>query len=252
MKIMVFLKRVPDTGIPVKVNAQGTDIERENLTYVINPYDEFALEEAIRIKEKHENVEIVAVSLGDDSVKETLRNALALGADRALHIKVSPQPFYDPMGVAKSLYNAIQKEGNIDLILMGKEAVDDNFGLVSTYLSVLTNMPLITFVVKLDIANGKVHAVRETDDGGVEVSTVLPCIVTCEKGLNDPRLATLRGIMMAKRKPIDEIESAIESTGLNVSKLEMPPEKAAGVVIEDEFPTNVERLLNILREKKVI
>ncbi len=196
MKIMVFTKRVPDTGIPVKVNAQGTDIERENLTYVMNPYDEFALEEAIRIKEKLGDVEIIAVSLGDDSVKETLRNALALGADRALHIKTTPRPFYDPMTIAKSLYSAVQKEGNIDLILMGKEAVDDNFGLVSAYLSELTNMPLITLVVKLDISDTTVKAVRETDDGSVEVQTSLPCIVTCEKGLNEPRLATLRGLSL--------------------------------------------------------
>lgn len=252
MKIMVFIKRVPDTGIPVKVNAEGTDIERENLTYVMNPYDEFALEEAIRLKEKHGDVEIVVVSLGDDSVKETLRNALALGADRAVHIKVDPQPVYDPKGVAKALYGVIQRESEIDLILMGKEAVDDNFGLVPAYLSVLANLPLISLAIKLEIKNGKVNAVRETDDGGVEVNASLPCIVTCEKGLNEPRLATLRGIMMAKRKPIDEVEGEVEATGLIVNKFEMPPEKEAGIVIDDDFPANVEKLLSLLQEKKVL
>jgi len=251
MKIVVFLKRVPDTGIPVQVNETGNDIVRENLNYVVNPYDEFAIEEALRIKEKVGDAEIVAVSLGDDGAKETLRNALALGADRAVHLKVPTTPFVPPDATAKAFHQFLSQEG-FDLVLMGKEAVDDNFGVVPAYLATLAGVPLLTYVVQLEIGDGKVKVHRETDDGAVEVEAPMPCILTTEKGLNEPRLPTLRGIMMAKRKPIDEVEVTLSDSALSLDHMEMPPKKEAGVVIQDEFPKNVERLLEILREKKVL
>ena len=251
MKIVVFLKRVPDTGIPVQVNETGNDIVRENLNYVVNPYDEFAIEEALRIKEKVGDAEIVAVSLGDDGAKETLRNALALGADRAVHLKVPTTAFVPPDVTAKAFHQFLSQEG-FDLVLMGKEAVDDNFGVVPAYLATLAGVPLLTYVVQLEIGDGKVKVHRETDDGAVEVEAPMPCILTTEKGLNEPRLPTLRGIMMAKRKPIDEVEVTLSDSTLGLDHMEMPPKKEAGVVIQDEFPKNVERLLEILREKKVL
>ncbi len=251
MKIVVFLKRVPDTGIPVQVNETGNDIVRENLNYVVNPYDEFAIEEALRIKEKVGDAEIVAVSLGDDGAKETLRNALALGADRAVHLKVPTTAFVPPDVTAKAFHQFLSQEG-FDLVLMGKEAVDDNFGVVPAYLATLAGVPLLTYVVQLEIGDGKVKVHRETDDGAVEVEAPMPCILTTEKGLNEPRLPTLRGIMMAKRKPIDEVEVTLSDSTLSLDHMEMPPKKEAGVVIQDEFPKNVERLLEILREKKVL
>ncbi len=251
MKIVVFLKRVPDTGIPVQVNETGNDIVRENLNYVVNPYDEFAIEEALRIKEKVGDAEIVAVSLGDDGAKETLRNALALGADRAVHLKVPTTAFVPPDVTAKAFHQFLSQEG-FDLVLMGKEAVDDNFGVVPAYLATLAGVPLLTYVVQLEIGDGKVKVHRETDDGAVEVEAPMPCILTTEKGLNEPRLPTLRGIMMAKRKPIDEVEVTLSDSALSLDHMEMPPKKEAGVVIQDEFPKNVERLLEILREKKVL
>ncbi len=251
MKIVVFFKRVPDTGIPVQVNETGNDIVRENLNYVVNPYDEFAIEEALRIKEKVGDAEIVAVSLGDDGAKETLRNALALGADRAVHLKVPTTAFVPPDVTAKAFHQFLSQEG-FDLVLMGKEAVDDNFGVVPAYLATLAGVPLLTYVVQLEIGDGKVKVHRETDDGAVEVEAPMPCILTTEKGLNEPRLPTLRGIMMAKRKPIDEVEVTLSDSALSLDHMEMPPKKEAGVVIQDEFPKNVERLLEILREKKVL
>ncbi len=251
MKLIVFLKRVPDTGIPVQVNDTGTDIVRENLNYVVNPYDEFAIEEALRIKEKAGDAEIVAVSLGDDGAKETLRNALALGADRAVHLKINASPFVSPEATAKAFHEFLSQEG-FDLVLMGKEAVDDNFGLVPAYLATLAGVPLLTYVVHLEVQDGKVKAHRETDDGAIEVEAPLPCVITTEKGLNEPRLPTLRGIMMAKRKPIDEVEVSLPESALALDHMEMPPQKEAGIVIQDEFPKNVERLLEILREKKVL
>ncbi len=251
MKIVVFIKRVPDTGIPVQANPEGTDIVRDNLSYVLNPYDEFAIEEALRIKERGVDAEIVAVSLGDDGVKETLRNALALGADRAVHLKTEHQPFVPAVATARVLADFVKEEG-FDLILMGKEAVDDNQGLVGPYLAQFLQVPIVSYVVKLELGDGTLKAERETDDGAVEVEAPLPAIVTTEKGLNEPRLPTLRGIMMAKRKPIEEKPVSLEEVALSLVKLEMPPAKEAGVVIQEDFPANVEKLLQVLREKKVL
>ena len=251
MKVVVLIKRVPDTGIPVQANPEGTDIVRENLSYVMNPYDEFAMEEALRLKEKGVATEIVAVSLGDDGVKETLRNALALGADRAVHLKTEHRAFVPAMATARALATFLKDEG-FDLLLMGKEAVDDNQGLVGAYLAQFLGVPIVSYVVKLEISDGTLKAERETDDGAVEVTAPLPAVVTTEKGLNEPRLPTLRGIMMAKRKPIEEKPADLEDGDLHLVKLEMPPTKEAGVVIQDEFPANVEKLLQVLREKKVL
>ena len=253
MKIVVFAKRVPDTGIPVQVNKTGNDIDRENLQYVVNPYDEFAVEEALRIKEKIQNTEILAVSLGPDDVKETLRHVLALGADRAVHLKTESYMGFLPANVTAGLLYEYLKGQEFDILLMGKEAVDDNQALVPSYLSVMLGIPLISYAVKVEVQEGSVKVVREIDDGHVEVESKMPVIITAEKGLNEPRLPTLRGIMMSKRKTIEEIPVELpENYSLKLEKMEMPPQKEAGIIIQEDFPGNVDKLLKILREKKVL
>jgi len=253
MKIVVLLKKVPDTGIPLRVNPDGNDIVRDaSLTYVINPYDEYALEEALRIKEKIGEVEIIVYSLGDEGTKEQLRNALALGADRAILLKYNDFYWLDGITTAKALLAPI-KEESPDLILTGKIGVDSEQAQVPLYLAEFLGLPQATGIVKLEIGNGKVTVERETDIGLEKWELPLPAILTCEKGLNEPRLPTLKGIMMAKKKTIEEkeIEISSEPSVLKL-KLEPPPEKAAGRIIDAPFPENVRELIRLLREEGTI
>ncbi len=254
MKILVFLKKVPDTGIPIKVESDGKDIVRDSsLTYVTNPYDEFAIEEALRIRERMGNVEIVAISMGDEGVRDILRNALALGADRAIFLKYDDYYWLDGFSTAKVLAESARKEG-FDLILMGKEAVDLGQGEVAGYLAKELSVPMVSYIVKLNIEGTNVTVEREVDEGREVLKTSLPVILTCEKGLNEPRLPSLRNIMLSKKKPIEEVEVSDQlEPGLTLLNLSPPPEKKAGEIIDGDFPENVAILVKKLRdEAKVI
>jgi len=254
LKIVVLLKKVPDTGIPIKVAPDGEDIVRDSsLTYVTNPYDEFAVEEALKIKEQLGDVEIVAISVGDEGTREILRNALALGVDRAVLLRYDDFYWLSGYETASILSLVLKKEG-FDLILMGKEAVDLGEGQVGGYLAEHLGIPIVSYIVKLDLEDNAARVEREVDEGREILKVKLPAILTCEKGLNEPRLPSLRGIMMAKKKPIEEKPAELNvSPGLSKVKLYPPPEKKPGEVIEEDFPENIVTLIRKLREEaKVI
>ncbi len=245
MKVAVLLKRVPDTGVSLRVNADGSDIVREGVAFVTNPYDEFAMEEAVRIKEARGDVQIKVFALGDESFQETLRTGLALGADEALLLKADPE--LDPLTAGKALAEAV-KEFGPDLVLVGKEAVDDNMAAVHTYLAYELNYPIVHRAIKIELGDGEAVVTREADWGTERVKVKLPAVITCEKGLNEPRLPSLRGIMQAKRKKIEVREVSLQSAFQKLG-LEMPPQKEPGRKVEEEFPKDVDILVEFLKER---
>jgi electron transfer flavoprotein beta subunit len=246
MKIAVCIKRVPDTETRVKI-AGTTKIDETGVKFVPNPYDEFAVEAALQLKQKAGG-EIVAVSLGPDSAQETIRTALAMGADRGLHLKTDGQP-YDTLAVAHAL--AAELTG-YDVILLGKMAIDDYNHAMGPALAELLNLPCVSAVTSLTIDGTKGTAEREVE-GGVEVlSFPLPAVVTTDKGLNKPRLPTLPGIMAAKKKPMESKPAALGATHVAVRSLALPPERPAGRII-GEGAAAVPELIRLLQtEAKVL
>ncbi len=249
MKILVLLKKVPDTGLTLQVKPDGSDIVRDNITYVINPYDEYAIEEALKIKEKLGDVETVAISVGDEGAKEQIRTALAMGIDRGILVKVDGFWDLDGYTTAMMLKDVIEKEG-FDLILTGKMAVDDYNSQVPSYIAEIFNIPQASYIVKLELEGNTAKVERELETGMEVWELPLPAILTCEKGLNEPRYPSLRGIMQAKKKPIDVVEPSVSPAGtFKKVKLSPPPEKAPGKIIDKEFPENVKELVRLLREE---
>ncbi|MEO0192181.1 MAG: electron transfer flavoprotein subunit beta/FixA family protein [candidate division WOR-3 bacterium] len=247
MKIAVLLKRVPDTGISLRVNPDGSDILQEGVAYVTNPYDEYGLEEAVRIKERSPEAEVVAISLGPDEAQDVLRNALAIGADRAILLKSPDYRWLDPLSSASILAEALKAESP-DLILVGKQAVDDNAYAVPAYIAHSLGLPIVSYAIRIDLSGSEALVTRETDWGTEKVKVSLPCVITCEKGLNEPRLPALRGIMAAKKKPID-VKDVSGSPVFGRPSLALPPQKQAGVKVQKEFPQDVDDLVSFLREK---
>ena len=249
MKIAVCLKRVPDTTAKIVVGGDGTSIDEAGVKFVPNPYDEFAIEEAIALKEKAGDGETVVYSLGGDASQETIRTALAMGIDRGVLLQSAGSA--DGLEVAKALAAAMEGEG-FDLILFGKLAVDDYNHQVGPMVAELLGLPCITTVAHLSVADGAVVADREIE-GGVEVSTCrLPAVLTCDKGLNNPRLPKLKGIMAAKKKPLDVTPVELGPGTMEVVGLELPPARSEGKIV-GEGPDAVPELINLLRtEAKVI
>jgi len=249
VKIAVCLKRVPDTTSKIVIGGDGRSIDETGLKFVPNPYDEYAIEEALKQKEASGGGETVVISVGGDSTQETIRTALAMGIDRGVLLKCGGSP--DGLEVARVLASEL-KAGNYDLILFGKLAVDDYNHQVGPMVAELTELPCVTSVARLSIANGSLEAEREID-GGVEVAAcALPAVLTCEKGLNTPRLPSLKGIMAAKKKPLEVKEVQVGSGSLSVLGLSLPPERAPGRIV-GEGPDAVPELARLLREEaKVI
>ncbi len=249
MKIAVCLKRVPDTTAKIVIGADGKSIDETGVKFVPNPYDEFAIEEALALKEAAGEGETVVYSLGTDSSQETIRTALAMGIDRGVLLQAPGSA--DGLEVAKVLAAEL-KTGNFNLILFGKLAVDDYNHQVGVMVAELLGLPCITAVAHLKVAGGAVEAEREIE-GAIEVSSCqLPAVLTCEKGLNNPRLPTLKGIMAAKKKPLEVKPVALGGGTLAVLSLTLPPERQAGRII-GEGPDAVPELVRLLRvEAKVI
>ncbi len=251
VKVLVFIKRVPDTGIPLKIKAGRTDIDRDaSLAYVTNPFDEYAVEEAIRLKEKIGNVETVAVSLGDEKSEDVLRNALALGIDRAVLLKCGNPEKIDSFVTARILADFARKEG-FDLILTGREAVDRCDQQVPSFVAEFLGIPQATFVVGLEVNPPSIVARRETDEGMETLELTMPALVSCEKGLNEPRLPTLRGIMAARSKAIEEIAVECGLFGSELIELLPPPERKPGRILDMALPESVRELVRILKEKRI-
>ena len=249
MKIAVCLKRVPDTTAKIVVGADGKSIDEAGVKFVPNPYDEYAIEEAIAQKEKAGDGETVVYSLGGDASQETIRTALAMGVDRGVLLQTTGSA--DGLVIAKALADAMTGE-DFDLILFGKLAVDDYNHQVGPMTAELLGLPCVTTVAHLSIEDGAVTAEREVE-GGVEVSTCrLPAVLTCDKGLNTPRLPKLKGIMAAKKKPLDVQPVELGSATVEVVGLELPPVRSEGKIV-GEGPDAVPELINLLRnEAKVL
>ncbi len=249
MKIAVCLKRVPDTTTKIVIGADGKTIDEAGIKFVPNPYDEYAVEAALGLKEKAGTGETTVVSLGGDSAQETIRTALAMGIDRGLHLKGDGSA--DGLEVAKVIAAEL-KTGGFDLILFGKMAVDDYNHQVGVMVGELLEVPCISAVSALAIEGGVVTAEREIE-GGVEVVTCrLPAVITTDKGLNTPRLPSLKGIMAAKKKPLDVRPVAPGAGTLAVAGLSLPPDRQPGRIV-GEGPDAAVALVQLLRnEAKVI
>lgn len=246
MKIAVCIKRVPDTETRIRIAAGGTTIDEAGVKFIMNPYDEFAVEEALQRREKAGAGEVVVYSLGADAAQETIRTALAMGADRGVLLQANPVPA-DGLAVARALAAEL-KDGSYDLILFGKLAVDDYNSQVGPMVAELLGMPCVTAITSLEISDGRGTAHRETE-GGVEVVEFrLPAVLTCDKGLNNPRYPALKGIMAAKKKPIDIKPAQTGAEGVTLLSLELPPERSAGRIV-GEGPDAVPELVRLLREE---
>jgi electron transfer flavoprotein beta subunit len=249
MKILVSVKRVVDFNVKVRVKADGTGVETANVKMSMNPFDEIALEEAIRMKEAGVATEIVAVSCGMAACQETLRTALALGADRAILIETDVD--LQPLAVAKLLRAIAQKE-DPGLVIVGKQAIDDDCNQTGQMLAALLGWPQATFASKVKVADGKANVTREVDGGLETIWVKLPAVVTSDLRLNEPRYVTLPNIMKAKKKPLETLKP--DALGVDVSprlktlKVEEPPKRKAGTKVPD-VKTLVQKLKN---EAKVI
>lgn len=265
MKIGVLVKQVPDTETKIRIAPDGADIVRDGIKYVLGPYDELAVEQALLVKEKvGGDATVTTLSLGPARVTETLRTTLAMGADRAVHLKDDAFEGQDALATARALA-AVLREENFDLLFAGKMAIDDNASAVATATAQLLDIPWVNLIFRFELADDNSKAtVRRRVDGGEEVvECTLPAIFTCEKGLNEPRYASLTGIMKAKKKPIEEKTAAdlgldaasigASGSGTRLVKLLPLSERGECRFLEGEAAEAARELVQLLRsEAKVI
>ncbi|MEL0185555.1 MAG: electron transfer flavoprotein subunit beta/FixA family protein [Hyphomicrobiales bacterium] len=249
MKILVPVKRVIDYNVKIRVKDDKTGVETAGVKMSMNPFDEIAVVEALRLKEKSLAQEVITVSVGNDSVVETIRTSLALGADRAIHVKTDSD--IESLGIAKILSKIVEEE-KIDLVICGKQAIDDDNNQTGQMLAGNLNWPQATFVSSVEILNNELTSEREIDGGLEKIKIKLPCVVTTDLRLNEPRYVTLPNIMKAKKKEIktttfNDLNITYENK-LNVISVEEPPVRQAGVMVP-----SVEELVEKLKnEAKVI
>jgi len=250
VKIAVCVKRVPDTETRIKIAADGRSIDESGVKFVLNPYDEYAVEEALRRKEAAGTGEVVVIALGGDATQETMRTALAMGADRGVLLKTD-QRVLDPLVVARALVAEL-KDGGFDLILFGKLAIDDYSHAVGPMVAELLGIPSVSAVARLELGDGKGTAEREVEGGVEVVEFPLPAVLTADKGLNQPRYPALKGIMAAKKRPLEVKPVTLEPGGLEVLDLALPPERKPGRIL-GEGPDAVPALIQALHtEAKVL
>ena len=249
MKILVGVKRVIDYNVKVRVKADGTGVETANVKMSMNPFDEIGVEEAVRLKEKGIATEIVAVSMGPAAAQETIRTALAMGADRGILVQTDSE--LQPLAVAK-LFKALVAKESPQLVILGKQAIDDDCNQTGQMLAALAGLPQATFASKVEVADGQARVTREVDGGLETVAIKLPAVVTTDLRLNEPRYVTLPNIMKAKKKPLEVLKPG--DLGVDVTpriktlKVAEPPKRGAGVKVPD-VATLVAKLKN---EAKVI
>lgn len=243
---VVCIKQVPDTETRVRVAGDGRTLDPAGVTWIINPYDEFAIEAALQLKEKLGAGEVVVISLGGAGVQTAIRGALAMGADRAIHLK-SDSASPDPLAVARALAAAI-RDLNPGLVWLGKQAVDDDAAQVGPMLAELLGLPCSTRIVKFELDGQAAKIEREIEGGLESVELPLPAVLTTDKGLNQPRFASLKGIMAAKKKTIEERPADLGAPALEVVALELPPPRAAGRIV-GEGAAAVPELVRVLREE---
>ena len=249
MKLLVPVKRVIDYNVKVRVKSDNTGVETSNVKMSMNPFDEIAVEEAVRMREAGSADEIIAVSLGVQQCQETIRTALAMGADRGVHVKTDQE--LQPLAVAKLLKALVEKESP-DLVILGKQAIDDDSNQTGQMLAALLDWPQGTFASGIELSDGKAKVIREVDGGLETIEIHTPAVISTVLRLNEPRYASLPNIMKAKKKPIDEMSP--EDLGVDIGprlttlKVEEPPKREAGVMVESVAEL-VDKLKN---EAKVI
>ncbi len=249
MKILVAAKRVVDYNVKIRVKSDGTGVDLANVKMSMNPFDEIAVEEAVRLKEAGIATEIVVVSAGPTQCQETLRTALAIGADRAILVETDAE--LQPLAVAKILKALCEKE-QVQIVILGKQAIDDDSNQTGQMLASLMDIPQATFASKVVIVDGKANVTREVDGGLETIAMTLPAVITTDLRLNEPRYVTLPNIMKAKKKALEVIKP--EELGVDINprlktlKVEEPPKRSAGVIVAD-VAALVEKLKN---EAKVI
>jgi electron transfer flavoprotein beta subunit len=248
MKIAVCINHVPDTAARITVAADGKNIDKAGITFVVNPYDEFAIEAGLRLKEKNGG-EVIAISLGGDAHKETLRKAYAMGVDKAILLKdETPR---DSFSVARALADYL-KELSPEIIFFGKQSVDGDDAAVGVMVAELLGIPSVSTIVKLDVSQDKATAEREIEGGRETVETTLPAVFTTQKGLNEPRYPSLKGIMSAKSKPIEEKTPAAAQSKVELIALRKPPSKNAGKIVGTDISAVPELVRLLHEEAKVI
>jgi electron transfer flavoprotein beta subunit len=247
-KILVCIKRVVDYNVRIRVKPDGSGVMLDGVKMSINPFDEIALEEALRIKERGTNIEVIAVSIGVADTQQQLRTALAMGADRA--ILVQSEASVEPLTAART-FLALAKRENPDLILLGKQAIDDDANQTGQMLAALWDRPQATYASKIEIAAGKASVTREVDAGLETIEVDLPAVVTVDLRLNEPRYVKLPDIMKAKKKPLDV--TSLEALGISTEtllktvKIEPPAQRQKGVLVKD-----VAELVDVLKKKGLI
>jgi electron transfer flavoprotein beta subunit len=246
MKIAVCIKRVPDSETRVKIGADGTSIDEAGVKFILNPYDEFAVEEALQRREKAGAGEVAVICLGPAAAQETIRTALAMGADRGVLLQTDAVPA-DGFVIAQALAAEL-KTGAWDLILFGKMAIDDYNQQVGPMVAELLGLPCVTAVAHLEIDGAKGVAEREIEGGIEVVEFPLPAVITADKGLNEPRYPALKGIMAAKKKPLEVKPVQLAAGGIEVVALTPPPERKAGKIV-GEGAGAVPELVRLLREE---
>ena len=260
MKIVVCVKQVPDTETRVKIAASGSAIsEADVANWIVSPYDEFAIEEALKIKEA-KGGEVVLVSVGPERAQAALRTGLAMGADSAIHVKDTSLEGTDTLGTARVLAAAVSTLAPFDLVLCGQQGVGGDNSQVPGMLAELLDLPQVTVAVKIEVGDGKATIEREIEGGRETWETPLPAVVSAQKGLNEPRYASLKGIMAAKKKPLQAFDLA--GLGLDpssvapkvkVTGMALPPARPAVRMIEGDPDTQAKELLRLLHEEaKVI
>jgi len=249
MKALVAVKRVVDYNVKIRVKSDNSGVELQNVKMSMNPFDEIAVEEGVRLKEAGKVEELIAVSIGPANVQETIRTALAMGADRGIQIDAPAE--IEPLAVAKLLKAVCEKE-TPDIVILGKQAIDDDSNQTGQMLAALMDWPQATFASKLELGDGEAEVTREIDGGLETIKVKLPTVLTTDLRLNEPRYASLPNIMKAKKKPIDTIAATDlgvdTAQRLEVLKVEEPPKREGGVKVAD-----VAELVDKLRnEAKVI
>ena len=249
MKILVAVKRVIDYNVQIRAKEDGSGVNTENVKMSTNPPDDNAIEEAVKLKEAGKVKEIVAVTIGEEKAQETVRKALAVGADRGIHVKADN--YIEPLGIAKILKKVVEKE-KPDMVFLGKQAIDDDCNQTGQMLAAILGWPQGTFASKINLKDKTMEIVREIDEGLETLEINLPAVITCDLRLNEPRFASLPNIMKAKKKPIDQMVA--KDLGVDISnriqqlKVEEPPKRKGGIKV-----SSVAELVSKLKnEAKVI
>ncbi len=248
MNIVVCVSQTPDTTTKIRIDASGSAIATDGVKFILNPYDEFAVEEGLRQREAHGG-EVTLLCVGAASAKENIRLGLAMGADKA--ILVTTDGPTDSFGVARELSSVIEEIG-ADLVLLGRQSIDFDSAQMAPAIGEILGRPSISFATSLEISDGRVRAERDIEGGSEVIDSSMPCIVSAQKGLNEPRYPKLPDIMKAKKKPIEERTAAPAEARVSTADLSMPADKGSGKIM-DYSPENVKELVRLLRdEAKVI